>query len=92
MPPLIPQDKANHIVYGALISIVSLASSLLIFRVPPARALVLAMCVTVVMGWLKEAYDTRHRDKHTPDPWDIVATSAGGVLAMASAFVVRWLQ
>jgi hypothetical protein len=90
--PLIAQDKANHIVYGSLISIAALSALLVASRQHPMRAAALALCATVVAAWLKEAYDARYRDIHTPDPWDLVATSSGGVLAMASVFIVRCFQ
>jgi hypothetical protein len=39
-----------------------------------------AVVVVAIIALLKEIYDALHPDKHTPDFWDWVATSLGGVL------------
>jgi len=39
-----------------------------------------ALMVAITMGVAKEIYDSRHRNKHTPDAKDALATIAGGVI------------
>jgi len=41
------------------------------------------MSVCILAGILKEIYDYQHKDIHTPDVWDAVATISGGVSAYA---------
>lgn len=66
----IPQDKANHIIWGAVTF-----AALCHFDVLTAGVAVL------MQASLKEGYDALHPDKHTVDVWDAVATIAGGLLA-----------
>lgn len=61
----VPHDKLLHIVAG-------LAATMKTAK--PAWALAAA----VIVGGLKELYDLWQRHKHTPDPWDALATAAGG--------------
>ena len=60
----LPKDKLGH----ALAGLVIFNFALLFVNV--AVALIL---VAIVAG-LKEGYDFLHKDKHTPDFWDFVAT------------------
>lgn len=39
-----------------------------------------AILVVSTIAILKEIYDYEHKDIHTPDIWDWVATTLGGVL------------
>jgi len=39
------------------------------------------MSVCLLAGALKEIYDHRHKDIHTPDVWDAFATTLGGLAA-----------
>jgi hypothetical protein len=75
MNPLnkLPHDKALHVIVGVL------AYAAFHF-VSPLVGLV-AVAIAAVG---KEIYDYMHRDKHTPDVWDAVATMGGGLLAFIS--------
>ena len=65
-----PQDKLAHFAVGVLIYAAAHFVSPLIG---------LAAVAVAAVG--KEIYDWFHRDMHTPDVWDAVATIAGGVVA-----------
>ena len=79
--PLIPQDKANHAIYGACIALV----------VQQLATPDIALLSAVACGVLKEAIDaalnwrarrTRREDllpPHGVEPLDAVATAAGGL-------------
>lgn len=64
----LPQDKLLHLVVGLAIFIVTV----------PFAGPVWAFGLACVVGFVKELYDIRHRDKHTPDLWDAIATATGG--------------
>ena len=66
--PLIPQDKANHIIYGAMVYYV------LQFFFPPILSL---LGVTIVAA-SKEIYDVVSK-KGTPDLYDFVMTIVGAI-------------
>lgn len=66
--PLIPQDKANHFVYGAVAG----ALAVQITGHPNA-----ALVIAVVLGFVKELYDLA-TGRGTPDWRDVVWTAAGG--------------
>jgi hypothetical protein len=61
-------DKLLHLIVGMAIAAAPLEK--------PEHALVLALAAGVV----KELYDSKHRDKHTPDPKDALATAAGAMI------------
>jgi hypothetical protein len=68
--PTIPYDKALHYVYGSVIfavcyHLIGVGNSLL-------------AVLLVASG--KEVYDYMHRDSHTPDIWDLIATLCGAVV------------
>jgi len=70
LPPLtLPLDKCLHFIVGVLIYAVAHFVSPMIG--------IIAVGVAAVG---KEIYDWFHRDKHTPDVWDAVATIGGGVV------------
>ena len=71
--PVIPQDKANHAIYGAAAAFVGLALMSM-----PAGAL---LCFAVAAG--KEVYDKWRGG--TPDVVDFAATLAGGGFVCAAA-------
>lgn len=76
MLPLIPQDKANHIVYGAVI----FAAAYALFTFAGLPALPIAAGMVVIAAVAKEMWDRAHKETHTPDPLDALATIAGGVV------------
>lgn len=67
---MIPLDKITHALAGAVIALA------LGYLLPP----LVGICAAVIAGVFKEAYDSLHPDTHTVDTWDIVATTAGGVI------------
>lgn len=73
----IPADKVMHFATGAV-----LCAALLPWFGPAY-----ALALTMIVGFLKELYDAFHKDTHTPDVWDALATSAGGCLIF---FSVSW--
>lgn len=74
MLPSLPQDKANHALYGnALFAVGALLAS---FVGLPAVAG--GVSLTSAAALLKEAYD-KASGKGTPDRWDVVATIAGAL-------------
>jgi len=77
--PLLPQDKANHAVYGAVIAaIVSL------FSIP------LALIAVALVGVGKEVFDwwqNRHGEHHGVEVMDVVATVCGGLIVLAPQFI-----
>ena len=74
--PQLPQDKANHFVYGVGIFIVCL------FFVSP----VYAFAIVATIGALKEIVHDKIMGKGTPDFWDFVATAAGGLAGFVCTY------
>lgn len=72
----IHQDKLLHILAGLVVFMAGVPFA------GPAWAFALAGAA----GVLKELYDMRSRDKHTPDLWDAVATAAGGAAGFFCTF------
>jgi len=77
---VIARDKQLHAAGGAAIAF---AAGLIVHVAAPATPLwlqfIAALAPAVSAGLIKEAYDLRHRDSHTPDPHDFLATALGGV-------------
>lgn len=65
----IPHDKQGHFIAGVL------AYALAHFAGPMA-----GMAVVITMAIGKEIYDQFHRENHTPEVLDAVATILGGVV------------
>ena len=63
----IPADKVAHCLGGVILFAIG-------------QLFGYGLLLAVVVGFLKEIYDYMHKDKHTPDVWDWVATSLGGLL------------
>ena len=76
MLPLIPQDKANHVIYGVLVYAMGAALA----------GPVVAMVAVVLVGAVKEFYDSA-TGRGTPDVGDFFATAAGGLAGLACAFI-----
>lgn len=75
MLPMLPPDKANHFVYGAVVAALGL-----FFGPLPAAAMVL------LVGFGKELYDLVS-GRGTPDGTDALATVAGGAVVVAPALL-----
>jgi hypothetical protein len=92
--PVIPQDKANHALYGALLALAVLALCTVLGIQPAA---LYALGAAVIAGAGKEVVDRlenlRAEKRGEPPPhgvelWDALATWAGGGIV----FVAAWLQ
>jgi len=79
MNPLnkLPYDKALHIIAGVLV-----------YAVAHFASPIIGMAAVAVVAVGKEVYDYMHKDKHTPDAWDAIATIGGGLLAFISGITI----
>ena len=77
MIPQLPQDKANHLIYGLLMFMV----------MTPFTGALLAVLAVAIIGALKEIIHDKLMGKGTPDFWDFVATAAGGILGFICTFL-----
>lgn len=64
----IPIDKQGHFIIG-----------LIAYMAFHFAGVAVGLGVVAVLAVGKEIHDWFHRDRHTPDLWDAVATMAGGV-------------
>ena len=77
--PLIPQDKANHAVYGAVI-----AAVVSLLNIP------LALTAVAMVGVGKEVLDwwqNRHGEHHGVEVMDAMATLCGGLMVLAPQLI-----
>jgi hypothetical protein len=93
--PSLPQDKANHLTYGAAIFSVAL---LLAHFVHPDYQIAIAGLTVVFIAFAKEANDARINWQTTGNPMqgphgvellDAIATIVGGVLAALPLFIIQ---
>lgn len=89
--PLLPQDKANHVVYGMVICFI--VAMLLTLIIPKFQASLVGFLVTAMIGGGKEYLDYRANQKarsagqietHGADLVDFIATIAGGLVVLLS--------
>ena len=73
----IPADKVAHFASGVI----------LYALVMPALGAWIALLIVAIVALIKEGYDYANRDIHTPDIWDAVATTLGGLLGLFISFV-----
>ena len=66
----LPHDKTLHVIAGVVV-----------YAVAHFVSPVVGFGAVVSAGIGKEIYDLFHRDKHTPEVMDAVATIAGGIIA-----------
>lgn len=66
----LPHDKALHIIAGVLI-----------YAAAHFVSPVIGLGAVAVVAVGKEIYDLFHRNKHTPEVMDAVATIIGGIIA-----------
>lgn len=76
---MLAHDKALHIVVGGAI----FSAAYVLFTLAGLPALHIAAGAVVLAAVGKEVYDRIHRDKHTPDLMDAVATIIGGAISAA---------
>ena len=72
---MIPHDKALHFIAGSII-----------FTVLHFVTVELALIGVLIAAFGKEIYDYLHRDKHTPEAMDALATIAGGAIGWLNTF------
>jgi len=65
-------DKQAHFLSGAVIVFALYTAGL---------GPLVYMSVCILAGVLKEIYDYQHKDIHTPDVFDAIATISGGLFA-----------
>jgi hypothetical protein len=82
MLPVLPHDKAMHVVYGAAAA--SAVLSLLVLRLPGWAAIAGAGAALIAVAIGKELVD-RRSENHTADWKDAAATIFGGALVMVPA-------
>lgn len=96
--PSLPQDKANHVVYGAAVGLVAYATSLALHGPHPVAV---SMTVVAVMAVLKEVNDWRlnlaakragFKPPHGVELMDAVATLAGGAVVAVTAMLPTWVK
>lgn len=76
---MLPYDKSLHALAGAVI----FSAAYVLFSIAGLPALHIATGAVVLAAVGKEVYDYMHRDKHTPDLMDAVATIIGGAISAA---------
>lgn len=81
--PQLPQDKANHFIYGALASVAGVVVASAI-GMPPAT---LALLFSAGVGIAKELWD-KTTGLGDPDILDALATAAGGLPAALALWAV----
>lgn len=95
--PIIPHDKALHILYGAFIFSVVFVLSLVTF---PYYALCIASATVIAAAVGKELCDfwsnLQAKKKnliptHGVEAWDAIATIAGGIVVLVPLLCVKYL-
>ena len=70
----VPADKQGHFIIG-----------LLAYMLFHFISIGVGLIVVAVLAIGKEIHDWFHRDRHTPDLWDAVATILGGLAGFVCA-------
>ncbi len=76
----IPIDKQFHFLTGATIA----------FTVSLFGGIWLGFLITVLVGYIKEVYDSYYPDKHTADVWDFAVTGLGGIFAVIITYMSKF--
>ena len=76
---MLAYDKSLHALVGGAI----FSAAYVLFSIAGLPALHIAAGAVVLAAMGKEVYDYIHRDKHTPDLMDAVATIVGGAISAA---------
>lgn len=80
------QDKVLHAIAGNLVAASAAVVAYYGFDVSKNEAFWIGLASGVLVGLLKEVYDSQHRDRHTVDGQDAIATGVGG---LAGALLIR---
>lgn len=95
--PSLPQDKANHVVYGAAIA---LAAYAVLLAIGTPHAAWFSMLAVAIFGFGKEVIDrlknrAAEREElkppHGVELMDAVATLAGGAVVAVTALLPAWI-
>jgi VanZ family protein len=82
----VPQDKYTHFVSaligGALLTVLLYQLNQVFLTV------IVGTIITSALAAMKEVYDDMHKETHTPDVWDWVASSIGGLVGSLLAYIV----
>lgn len=89
MLPVIPQDKANHIAYGAVVGVIAFVVGALV-GLPVLQASLVSGVVVAIVAAGKELMDRRNPN-HTPEWLDLFATVVGGALVLAPVLFAKGL-
>lgn len=85
--PVLPEDKANHALYGAVIALIAYG---IVHKTYPQAAIWASLLAASTAGVLKEVSDwwqNRKGGHHGIEFWDAAATIAGGLIVVATAAV-----
>ena len=83
MLPMLPQDKANHFIYGLIIfGLFKILLSRYSVKTFKRRIPLIGIIVCSLFGISKEIYDLLNKDTHTPDIYDVVITILGGLIGL----------
>lgn len=84
----LPQDKANHVIYGAVIFTIVL---LIVQFAKIPHSTIIGLAVVALFAGGKEVADSKNPDRHTADLMDCAATIAGGAFMALSVYLARTL-
>ena len=93
--PMLPQDKANHVVYGAVTALVVILACWLVGN---PHWLLASLIAVVIVAIGKEAVDRLRNakaeeaglpPKHGVEWMDVVATLAGGLMVVLPCLMVK---
>lgn len=85
--PSLPQDKANHVIYGAVIALLAYGLSRKFY---PQGAIYVALIASSGLGILKEVSDwwqNRKGGNHGIEFFDALATCMGGLIVVATVLL-----
>lgn len=86
--PQLTQDKANHVIYGAVIFTIVL---LLVEFAKIPHSTIIGLAVVSLFAGGKEVADSKNPDRHTADLMDCAATITGGAFMALSVYLARTL-
>lgn len=83
MLPMLPQDKANHFIYGLIIfGLFKILLGRYSVKTFKRRIPLIGIIVCSLFGISKEIYDLLNKDTHTPDIYDAAITILGGLIGL----------
>lgn len=79
-------DKLLHLLVGYTIS--TTTSAILTQHIGLGAACIFAVMLSVILGFIKEAWDYEHPANHSAETWDFLATALGGVAGTGMIYYV----